>query len=296
VKQLLTPKQVAQAIGVSESSLKRWCDRGLLPIVRTAGGHRRLPIAGVVAFLREGSQRLVRPELLGLPANTGRGPLVTDRAADQLREALVAGDEDVSRQIVLDLYLARHRVSAICDRTIAPAFRRIGSQWESGRTEVYQERRACQITLRILHEIRGVLPAPETSAPVAIGGTPEGDFYVLPTTAVELVLRECGWRATSLGSSLPRATLEAAIRNSRPRLFWLSVSHVRKESELFEQSAVLYEAAAAAGAAMLVGGRALTERLRQHMQYSAHGDDLKHLESFLATLGGVQTSGPGLPP
>jgi predicted site-specific integrase-resolvase len=28
---LLTPKQVARAIGVSESSLKRWCDKGVLP-------------------------------------------------------------------------------------------------------------------------------------------------------------------------------------------------------------------------------------------------------------------------
>ena len=48
LKQVLTPKQVADAIGVSEASLKRWCDKGLIPATRTAGGHRRLPISGVV--------------------------------------------------------------------------------------------------------------------------------------------------------------------------------------------------------------------------------------------------------
>jgi excisionase family DNA binding protein len=65
MKELITPKQVARAIGVSESSLKRWCDRGLIPTVRTAGGHRRLPISGVLSYLRETGHEMVRPELLG---------------------------------------------------------------------------------------------------------------------------------------------------------------------------------------------------------------------------------------
>jgi excisionase family DNA binding protein len=48
VKKLVTPKQVAQAINVSESSLKRWCDQGLLTAIRTAGGHRRLALAAAL--------------------------------------------------------------------------------------------------------------------------------------------------------------------------------------------------------------------------------------------------------
>jgi len=284
VKNLLTPKQVAQAIGVSESSLKRWCDRGLVPSMRTAGGHRRLPIAGVLQFLRQEQHRLVRPELLGLPRNAGRGSLVTDRAAAGLHDALVAGDEELARQIVIDLYLARHRTSAIFDRVVSPAFSRIGSQWECGDVEVYQERRACEIVLRIDHELLGVLPEPGPSAPLAIGGTLEGDFYVLPTAAVELALRESGWQATSLGSSLPRATLAAAIDSARPRLVWLSVSHVPERAAFVEDSAALYESASAVGAALVVGGQALSGPLRKQMRYSAHCDNLQQLESFAATL------------
>ncbi|OYW17913.1 MAG: hypothetical protein B7Z55_11620, partial [Planctomycetales bacterium 12-60-4] len=66
-RELLTPKQVAVAIGVSESSLKRWCDRGILPTVRTAGGHRRIPTSGVLKFLQQSGHPLVQPEVLGLP-------------------------------------------------------------------------------------------------------------------------------------------------------------------------------------------------------------------------------------
>ncbi|REJ93532.1 MAG: helix-turn-helix domain-containing protein [Planctomycetota bacterium] len=47
---LLTPKQVARAISVSESSIKRWCDRGAIATQYTPGGHRRIPLSGLLEF------------------------------------------------------------------------------------------------------------------------------------------------------------------------------------------------------------------------------------------------------
>src|SRR4051794_17870331 len=65
-KTLLTPKELADAIGASESSLRRWVDGGRLRISRTAGGHRRIPVEEAVRFIRETGATLVRPEMLGL--------------------------------------------------------------------------------------------------------------------------------------------------------------------------------------------------------------------------------------
>jgi hypothetical protein len=70
MKNLATPKQVTRAIQVSESSVKRWCDKGVIPTHYTAGGHRRVPLSGLLDFLRSTKQQLVRPEVLGLPATT----------------------------------------------------------------------------------------------------------------------------------------------------------------------------------------------------------------------------------
>ena len=42
----LSPKQVALALGVSEASLKRWCDKGFLDSTRTAGA---MTVTAVVA-------------------------------------------------------------------------------------------------------------------------------------------------------------------------------------------------------------------------------------------------------
>ena len=278
---LLTPKQVARAIGVSESSLKRWCDRGLIPMTCTAGGHRRLALSAVLDFLRTSKHPLLDPDAIGLPAGTGKRKWTPASATEALKSGLVTADEVACRQIVLDLFLAGNRLSRIFDEIIAPAFHQIGQLWECGEVEVYRERRACRICVRLLHELRTLLTTPITTGAVAIGGTPVGDFYDVPTMLVELVLRQNGWQATSLGSSLPFDTLIAAIRENSPNLFWLSVSHIADKEAFVGEYQKLYEAAAGR-TKLIVGGRALTEDVRKRIQYAAYCDNLQHLEAYLA--------------
>lgn len=282
--ELLSPRQVALALGVSESSLKRWCDRGLLPTQRTAGGHRRVPIDGVLDFLRQSGQELVRPEVLGLPSTTGKGTLVIERAVEQMTGALEAGDEQLAFRTVFDLYLARHSAIDICDKVIAAAFHTIGDSWQCGHIDVYQERRGCEICLRLLHSLRTAIRRPAAGAPLAIGGTLSGDQYQIPTTMIEIALRESGWRAESLGCNLPADSICAAVRDERPRLLWLSVSHIEDESEFLADCAKIYECASAAQVPLAVGGRALSVELRQQMQYAAFCDNLRHLATFATSL------------
>lgn len=281
MKQSISPKQAARAFGVSESSLKRWCDQGLIPAERTAGGHRRLPISGVLGFVRATGQTIVDPEALGLPASSRAGPRVVSRSRDLLEEALETGNEVACRQILLDLYLGGNRIATLADEVIAPVFRAIGEHWQCARLDVYQERRACEICRRVLDELRLALPPPGDAAPLAIGGAPEEDPYVLPTMLVELVLREAGWRAVSLGSMLPFDTLQTAIRDCPPSLFWLSVSYVEDRERFVAQYADLYRTATDHDTPIIVGGNALDESLRKSMQYAAFCDNLQHLESFL---------------
>lgn len=284
MEELVSPKQVARAIGVSESSLKRWCDRGLIPTIRTAGGHRKLPVNAVLQFLKSSGRQLVEPDVLGLPATVGHGEGTLRRAKERLRKSLVEGDELACRQIVFDLYLANNPLSVICDDVIAEAFHEIGELWDCGAVEVYEERMSCEICLRILHELRNAIPPVKPDGPVAIGGTLDGDLYTLQTTMAELVLRNQGWNATSLGNSLPFATLATAIEKTRPKLFWLSVSFIRNEERFLEESRNLNEIAVANRAALAVGGNALTPQLRKQMKYSTYCDTMGHLEAFADTL------------
>lgn len=287
---LLTPKQVAQAIGVSESSLKRWCDRGLIDTVKTPGGHRRMTASGVMAFLRQRNQPLVRPEILGLPSNTGKTRRVLDRAADQFHEALATGDEDVCRQVLFDLYLGEQPLAKVFDLVVAPAYHEIGERWECREVEVYQERRAIEIGLRIFGELRRLLPVPGPEAPLAIGGACESDPYQLPTTLAELTLRGLGWQATNLGASLPFATLESALTHHRPGLFWLSVSSIVDEERFVERYSHFIDLAESRQTAVVVGGRALTDSVRKRIRFSAFCSNFQQLESYAASVQSVGDS------
>jgi excisionase family DNA binding protein len=281
---LVTPKQVAQAIGVSEASLKRWCDKGLLPARRTAGGHRRLPIDGVVQWLRKSRRPIIRPEVLGLPSNTGSGDGPIERSVELLKSALVAGDEVRCRQIVINLYLAGHGIVELGDRLIAPTFDALGSAWQHGDIEVYQERRGCEICMEILHELKTMLPVPVDDAPYAIGGTLAEDPYTLANATVELALREAGWLAESHGCCNPGETLAAAIRERRPNMFWLSVSTFGSVEALVASHEIISKAAEACGVTVAVGGRALTPLIRQEMASSVYCERLRDLVALAGAL------------
>lgn len=288
MKSHLTPRQVAQAIGVSESSVKRWCDQGLIPTERTVGGHRRLPVSGVLQFLRSSDHSLVRPEILSLPStpdgvSSGRNPSV-ELTRNQMTDALLVGDEERFRAAGFNLYLAGTSVAELCDWVLAPAFRQLGERWRHGDMEVYQERRGCEICLKLLHELGASLERPEPGAPLAIGGTFEGDWYSLPTTMAELTLKEIGWRAQSYGPSHPSEALTIAIREREPRLFWLSVSRVGSEEDFVQRFHAVYRTAEACGTALAVGGRALTEEIRRRITYSAYCDNMGHLAAFAKAL------------
>ena len=287
---LVSPKQAARAIGVSESSLKRWCDQGLIQTVRTAGGHRKMAVAEVLRYVREQDQNLVSPEILGLPPVSDHASTGLTQGGTRLADALLVGDELLARQIVFDLYLAKHSLSLIFDKVIAAAFREIGDRWACHDAEVYQERRACDITQRILFNLRRVQRLPERKW-LATGGTIEGDLYSLPSAMADLVLRDCGFHAISLGISIPFASLVKAVQETKPNLFWLSVSHIRTELDFISDFAALSQACRTADTALVVGGRALTEELRQRMSYSAYCDTMQHLEAFATTLHRSLTGG-----
>lgn len=280
---LFSPKQVARALGVSESSLKRWCDRGLLETVRTAGGHRKLPICDVLRFVRENDHPIVCREVLGLPTRTEGCERGLELGGKLLADALLSGNEALARQVVFDLYLARHSVAAICDRVLCKAFREIGDRWQCNSAHVYQERRGCEFSQRILYELRRmqVQPDPEWTA---TGGTLEGDTYVLPTTIVELVLRDAGWNASSLGTSIPAESMAQAILDTRPKLFWVSASCIPDTQKFVEDFSLLTKAAQSLGTALVIGGRAFTEEIRQKITFCCYCDTMQQLEAFATSV------------
>ena len=96
-------------------------------------------------------------------------------------------------------------------------------------------------------------------------------------------MRDIGWCAVSLGSNLPFETLGNAIRQNRPRLFWLSCSHLADVNAFLDGYRTLYDEFGRE-VPFVVGGRCLTEEVREQMGYAAYCDNLRHLEGFAQSL------------
>lgn len=237
---VLSPKEVAAAVGVSESSLKRWANDGRIHVHRTVGGHRRISLQEAVRFARAENLPVVRPEVLGLPEVGQVRNLGTESRVDAtalLADALKGGRSEEARAIIVDLYLSGKSVAHICDETVRRAMEDVGDVWKHSPEGIAIEHRATDICIQSLNVLRHLIESPtpkdapraegESRAPgvdQAIGGAPGGDPYLLPSLMVACVVADHGMRAMNLGPNTPLETLELAARQHRPRLLWLSCS------------------------------------------------------------------------
>lgn len=250
---MLSTREFAQALGVSESSVRRMADAGELQIHRTRGGHRRIPVAEAVRYVRETRARVSRPDLLGLSADPGMIPRKS--FDDRMHRALLEGHAAQVISLVQGMYASGVSIAEICDGPIQAAMQRIGDQWPHDRRAIFVEHRATTLCIRALHQLRSAMPDPDEAAPEAIGAAPAGDSFSLPAVMVAIALHECGLNETCLGPNTPIDVVTDAVEDERPALAWLSISVPLASRTAERQLLQLAEVAQASGTELIIGGR-----------------------------------------
>ena len=221
---LLSPRELADALGVSESSLKRWVDAGKITAARTDGGHRKISLPEAVRFIRETGAPIARPELLDMPEVAAvQARSVVPRGDDGFRHYRLEGDAVGARGWLLSHYLAGRTIAELCDGPVRAAMHRIGELWAHDAEGIFIEHRATDACIQALAHLRSTLE-PVPRAPIAIGGAPEDDPYMLPSFMAAMVLGAAGMRAINLGPDTPVAAFERAYLHHAPDLVWVSAS------------------------------------------------------------------------
>jgi excisionase family DNA binding protein len=275
---------VAEALGVGITTIKRWVDQGILPAHKTLGGHRKLLLSDVVRVVRDGDFPRLDLSRLGLHS-TGTTSHDARSISAALFGALKHGEGEEVTAILKGAHRSGLAIATIADAVVAPTMRRLGHEWSTGRLDVWQEHRGTQLCAAALYEIRTALQGDAgRRAPLAIGGGPEGDPYVLANLLAEMSLMGLGWKVMNLGPNTPMHSFRSALARTSPRLIWLSASHLVDSPSFLESYRELYQAASRMGTAVAVGGRALTEELRARMPYTTYGDGLTHLAAFARSL------------
>ena len=281
---LLTPKDLADAIGVSESSVRRWLDAGTVQMTRTAGGHRRISLPEALRFVRASGQNVVRPEILGLKGLRRRLATPHDeQGAQELFEALRDGRPATARGLITGWYLAGRPVADIFDGPVRAAMQRLGELWQHSREGILLEHAASVVCVEAVVQLRDLLPVPPATAPAAVGGAPEGDFYQLPTLLAATTLRGSGYRDWNYGPNTPLPLLASAAREREARIVWVSISS-EVTAPVKRQIRALAEELAGTRAHLVVGGRLAEENVPPASNIRLMSS-MGELAAFAAALG-----------
>ena len=79
---------------------------------------------------------------------------------------------------------------------------------------------------------------------------------------------------------LPFTSLARALCETGAKLLWVSVSSIRDPERFVEEFSRLSDIAIDQDAALIVGGKALTEDVRMKMKYTAFCDQFTHLDTI----------------
>jgi excisionase family DNA binding protein len=213
---LWTSNEVARALGVGVSSIKRWTDDGKLESVRTVGGHRRYRLEAIHRFAAERGL-----DTTALPPLERVEELENLDAATVIAKLLASlGKRDVSslrRVVSSHVALDEERV-AFLDSIVGELLREIGEKWERGEWSVGMEHRASYAVAEAIDRSRPQL----TEGPLAILCCPPGELHSIPLNMVRIVVEWNGFRSDFLGADVPWESIRRAIDAEKPALVLLS--------------------------------------------------------------------------
>ena len=281
---LLKTRQLADALGVSVSTVKRWVDTGAIRAARTVGKHRLIAMGEAIRFARERALPGEKLQAL-LGVKSSRVAAADEATCEELVAALKEGRAGRARELIVLAYAECKDAAVLADDLIRPAMERIGHGWEAGELGIDQEHRASRIVEAALMELNARLTRPTAaSRPLALGAAPAGDPYTLSGLLCEMSLRELGWDVINFGPNLPLESLAKAVQRHRPRLVWLSVTHLEDPERFVREYRGLHASLASIGAATCLGGPALTPPLRARLVAASFGERVAHLAEFARRL------------
>lgn len=280
---IVTVSDAAEILGVSVSSIKRWVDDGMLPAVKTSGGHRRIKVSDLLELARGGISGGINIDFFrkkqATPAHAPDPAAVHRELLDHARNC---------RPLEITQTLDRARMAGMSlqtagDQVIFPFMDEVGRLWQEGKLDVAEEHLATRALIDAVGRWKEAVGNRPSSGGqlLAVGACPPGDHFMLGNFLVEIMLLERGWRVLNLGPNTPFDSLAMMARDQRADLVWLTCSHLSDEDAFVTSLETLHSKLKSQGAALFLGGRALHGAVRRRLTYDWMGDTLAQMARAL---------------
>jgi MerR family transcriptional regulator, light-induced transcriptional regulator len=282
----LTTKEVARLCHVSDATVKRWEESGLILSERTNGGHRRFRVDEVCRFQTAQS--------LGVKVSHGDESVLS--AATRRRDnkshsdcllfhSLVAGCEEEAANLVISAYLGGTTLTQIFDNLVAPALRQVGELWYVGELTVAQEHLATRTIMSAMYKLRSVLPVAKTRKGLMMCCGIEGDFHELSSYLVKLTFENLGWEVINFGANTPLYSVCDEILHHLPDIICISattmldIERTARDYQEFRQKITKLKIP------IIIGGLAFgDERIRRRFPAELYGTNFSQIVEFANTF------------
>jgi MerR family transcriptional regulator, light-induced transcriptional regulator len=282
----LTTKEVARLCRVSDATVKRWEESGLILSERTNGGHRRFRADEVCRFQREqnlgvkvthGDESVLRA--------TARRRENKNHSTCSLFQALIAGCEEEAANFLLAKYLQGETLAQIFDKFLAPAMRKIGELWYIGEISVAQEHIATRAAMNAMYKLRSVLSVTKERKGFIMCCGIEGDFHELSPYLVQIIFEHLGWEVVNFGANTPLYSICDEILHHSPETICISATTILDIERTTRDYQDFRNRISKLKIPMIIGGLAFAdERIRQRFPAELYGTSFTQVVEFAKNL------------
>lgn len=279
----LTTRDVAGLLLVSEATVKRWADDGLLLPKKTVGGHRRFSVQSIARLRREQG---IAPDALS-PTKRTRKKMVPGRlpSAESFSELLLRDNEAEATAQLIDAYLQNHALATIFDTTITDAMHRVGDLWFNGTITIADEHLATRVMLSALQKLRGIVVPGQATGLKAVSCGIEGDLHELPIHLAEIIFESEGWDSSNLGPNTPLFSLRDMVAQKKPDLVCISARSIVDLDRATTEYAQLRKIVEKINGTTVLGGEAFRDlNLRQRFPAEFYAESFGGLSTFVKEL------------
>ena len=201
---LMSTGDVAEVLGVSEATVKRWADAGTLSCIRTPGGHRKFRLRDIAMHLA--SRKTT--------ASAATAPLSeSEREIEDVVSALLVGDVEKVIGALAAARLQRLSVASISDTLLYPAFRRVLGACGTGRCEAFHLHIAVNSLIEVAARQRPALRVPGSTRGRVVAAPVPGEPHDVLARLASLVGVEAGFDAYVLGAGLAATSVSRAAED-----------------------------------------------------------------------------------
>jgi excisionase family DNA binding protein len=253
---LLSSKKASSYLKVSQATINKWADTGIINSFKTPGGHRRFLIEDLKnhhRFHSEGSSELT-PTIYKTEIQNCIVRRDYKSISKYFEKYILKGNADNSYNLIFTLYMKNYSLEEIFDKIIKESMINIGKKWKRRSLGIEEEHIASNTVLTSLYRLDKVIKKKEHIGKTVICAGLENEFHEIGLLCVRIVLEASGWEVIYPGTNLPFNSIIKLTKKYKPDLLCISVTYMPDIDRITKSVKELEKLSVTQGFKILIGG------------------------------------------